>query len=56
MVLVDLTNKDITGKEAQFTLDKANITTNRNTVPFETRSPFVTSGIRLSTPAPFRGD
>ena len=51
MMLVDLTNKDITGKEAQFALDKANITTNRNTVPFETRSPFVTSGIRLGTPA-----
>ncbi len=51
MMLVDLTNKDITGKDAQFALDKANITTNRNTVPFETRSPFVTSGIRLGTPA-----
>jgi len=50
-MLVDLTNKDITGKDAQFALDKANITTNRNTVPFETRSPFVTSGIRLGTPA-----
>ncbi len=51
LMLVDLTNKDITGKDAQFALDKANITTNRNTVPFETRSPFVTSGIRLGTPA-----
>lgn len=51
LMLVDLTNKDITGKDAQIALDKANITTNRNTVPFETRSPFVTSGIRLGTPA-----
>ena len=50
-MLVDLTNKDITGKDAQNMLDLANITTNRNTVPFETRSPFVTSGIRLGTPA-----
>ena len=51
LMLVDLTNKDITGKDAQNMLDLANITTNRNTVPFETRSPFVTSGIRLGTPA-----
>ncbi len=51
LMLVDLTNKDITGKDAQNALDLANITTNRNTVPFETRSPFVTSGIRLGTPA-----
>lgn len=51
LMLVDLTNKDITGKDAQIALDLANITTNRNTVPFETRSPFVTSGIRLGTPA-----
>ncbi len=51
LMLVDLTNKDITGKDAQIALDKANITTNRNTVPFETRSPFVTSGLRLGTPA-----
>ncbi len=51
LMLVDLTNKDITGKDAQNALDLANITTNRNTVPFETRSPFVTSGLRLGTPA-----
>ncbi|MBU2648186.1 serine hydroxymethyltransferase [bacterium] len=51
LMLVDLTNKDITGKDAQNVLDLANITTNRNTVPFETRSPLVTSGIRLGTPA-----
>ena len=51
LMLVDLTNKDITGKEAETALDKAGITVNKNTVPFETRSPFVTSGIRLGTPA-----
>ncbi|MCT4626803.1 serine hydroxymethyltransferase [Halodesulfovibrio sp.] len=51
LLLIDLTNKDITGKEAQLALDKAGITTNKNTVPFETRSPFVTSGIRIGTPA-----
>ena len=51
MFLVDLSNKDITGKEAEHALDKAGITVNKNTVPFETRSPFVTSGIRLGTPA-----
>jgi glycine hydroxymethyltransferase len=51
LMLVDLTNKDITGKDAEIALDKAGITVNKNTVPFETRSPFVTSGIRLGTPA-----
>jgi glycine hydroxymethyltransferase len=51
LILVDLTNKDITGKDAEIALDKAGITVNKNTVPFETRSPFVTSGIRLGTPA-----
>jgi glycine hydroxymethyltransferase len=51
LMLVDLTNKDITGKDAEKALDKAGITVNKNTVPFETRSPFVTSGIRLGTPA-----
>jgi glycine hydroxymethyltransferase len=51
LILVDLTNRDITGKEAEVALDKAGITVNKNTVPFETRSPFVTSGIRLGTPA-----
>lgn len=51
LMLIDLTNKDITGKAAQLALDAANITVNKNTVPFETRSPFVTSGIRLGTPA-----
>ncbi|MFV0349154.1 MAG: serine hydroxymethyltransferase [Halodesulfovibrio sp.] len=51
LMLVDLTNKDITGKAAQLALDEAGITVNKNTVPFETRSPFVTSGVRIGTPA-----
>ena len=51
LMLVDLTAKDVTGKEAQACLEAAGITANKNTVPFETRSPFVTSGIRLGTPA-----
>ncbi|WP_165067160.1 serine hydroxymethyltransferase [Desulfovibrio sp. ZJ200] len=51
LMLVDLTDKDITGKEAEQALDQAGITVNKNTVPFESRSPFVTSGIRLGTAA-----
>ncbi len=51
LMLMDLTKKDITGKEAEEALVKAGITVNKNTVPFETRSPFVTSGIRIGTPA-----
>ncbi len=51
LMLLDLTKTDITGKDAEIALDKAGITVNKNTVPFETRSPFVTSGIRLGTPA-----
>ncbi|MEA2102426.1 MAG: serine hydroxymethyltransferase [Thermodesulfobacteriota bacterium] len=51
LMLVDLTSRDITGKDAEAWLDDAWITTNKNTIPFETRSPFVTSGIRLGTPA-----
>ncbi len=51
LMLIDLTNKDVTGKDVEIALDKAAITVNKNTVPFETRSPFVTSGIRLGTPA-----
>ena len=51
ILLVDLSDKDITGKEAEEILDLAGITVNKNTVPFETRSPFVTSGIRIGTPA-----
>lgn len=51
VMLVDLTAKNITGKEAQNILDEVNITANKNTIPFEPRSPFVTSGIRLGSPA-----
>lgn len=51
LILVDLTNKDITGKEAENLLDSIGITVNKNTVPNETRSPFVTSGIRIGTSA-----
>ncbi|MBO4301179.1 MAG: serine hydroxymethyltransferase [Desulfovibrio sp.] len=51
LMLMDLTRTDITGKDAEQTLDQAGITVNKNTVPFETRSPFVTSGIRLGTAA-----
>ncbi|HOO38122.1 MAG TPA: serine hydroxymethyltransferase [Deltaproteobacteria bacterium] len=51
LMLVDLTNKDITGKDAEAFLDLASITVNKNTIPFETKSPFVTSGIRLGSPA-----
>ncbi|HOI82335.1 MAG TPA: serine hydroxymethyltransferase [Synergistales bacterium] len=51
LILVDLTNRGITGKDMETALDKAGITVNKNTVPAETRSPFVTSGIRIGTPA-----
>jgi len=51
LLLVDLTNKNISGKSAEITLDKAGITCNKNTVPGETRSPFITSGIRIGSPA-----
>jgi len=51
LMLMDLTNTEVTGKEAEIALDKAGITVNKNTVPFETRSPFITSGIRLGSPA-----
>jgi glycine hydroxymethyltransferase len=51
LMLVDLRKSELTGKLAQETLDKARITVNRNAVPFDTRSPFVTSGIRIGTPA-----
>ncbi len=51
LILVDLTPQDITGKQAEESLDLAGITVNKNTVPFETRSPFVTSGIRVGSPA-----
>jgi len=51
LMLVDLTNKNITGKVAQNVLDEVGITANKNTIPFEKLSPFVTSGIRLGSPA-----
>ena len=51
LMLVDLTASGRTGKEVEALLDEANITVNKNTIPFETRSPFVTSGIRIGTPA-----
>ena len=50
-MLLDLRQSELTGKVAQETLDKARITVNKNAVPFDTRSPFVTSGIRIGTPA-----
>ena len=50
-MLIDLRNKDITGKSAEIALGKAEITVNKNMVPFDTRSPFVTSGMRVGTPA-----
>lgn len=51
LMLIDLTNKNLTGKEAEQSLEKAGITVNKNMVPFDKRSPFVTSGIRVGTPA-----
>jgi len=51
MMLADLTSLDITGKAAEELLGQAGITVNKNSIPFETRSPFVTSGIRIGTPA-----
>jgi glycine hydroxymethyltransferase len=51
MMLIDLRNKNISGKEAEQALVKAEITVNKNMVPFDDKSPFVTSGIRIGTPA-----
>ncbi len=51
MMLIDLRNKNITGKEAEQALVKADITVNKNMVPFDDKSPFVTSGIRIGTAA-----
>ena len=51
LMLINLTGFDLTGKEVEKWLDEAHITVNKNTIPNETRSPFVTSGIRLGTPA-----
>ena len=51
LMLVDLRNKDLTGKKAEEALDQAGITVNKNMVPFDNQSPFITSGIRIGTPA-----
>ena len=51
LILVDLRDRDLTGKDAEQALERAGITVNKNTVPGETRSPFVTSGLRIGTPA-----
>lgn len=51
LILINLTNKNITGKDAEKLLDSVGITANKNTVPFETLSPFITSGLRIGTPA-----
>ncbi|MFO7445130.1 MAG: serine hydroxymethyltransferase [Ignavibacteriaceae bacterium] len=51
LILIDLTNKNVTGKQADASMEKAGITVNKNMVPFDQRSPFVTSGIRIGTPA-----
>jgi len=51
LVLLDLSNSEVTGKDAEQALDRAGITVNKNTVPNEKRSPFVTSGVRIGTPA-----
>jgi len=51
LMLVDVRNKDLTGKEAEKILDEIHITTNKNTIPYDPQSPFVTSGLRIGTPA-----
>ena len=51
LMLVDLREENLTGKELEALLDRAHVTVNKNTVPFETTSPFITSGIRIGTPA-----
>jgi glycine/serine hydroxymethyltransferase len=51
LMLVDVGARGLTGKQSQLALDEAGITTNKNTIPFETRSPFEASGVRLGTPA-----
>ena len=51
LMLVDLSGAGVTGKEAASALDQAAITVNKNSIPFDTKSPFVTSGIRIGTPA-----
>jgi len=51
LMLIDLRNKEVTGKDAQLMLDEVGITVNKNGIPFDTQSPFITSGIRIGTPA-----
>ena len=51
LLLIDLTDEDCTGEELEHNLDEVHITANKNTVPGEKRSPFVTSGVRIGTPA-----
>ena len=51
LVVVDVGASGLTGKEVELALDQVHITVNKNTIPFETKSPFVTSGVRLGTPA-----
>lgn len=51
LMLIDLSNRELTGKDAEIALDHAGITVNKNTVPNEKRSPFITSGVRIGTPA-----
>ncbi|HHX68043.1 MAG TPA: serine hydroxymethyltransferase [Gallicola sp.] len=51
LILIDVRNKGLTGKKAEALLDNIGITTNKNTIPFETESPFITSGLRIGTPA-----
>ncbi len=51
LMLIDLRNKNVTGKQIQEALDESGITVNKNAVPFDDKSPFVTSGIRIGTPA-----
>ena len=50
-MLIDLTKKNVSGKKAEFELEKVGITTNKNMIPYDERSPLVTSGIRLGTPS-----
>ncbi|MHB8171129.1 MAG: serine hydroxymethyltransferase [Thermincolia bacterium] len=51
LMLIDLRNKDITGKKAEYLLDEARVTVNKNAIPFDPQKPFVTSGVRIGTPA-----
>ncbi|HLS53609.1 MAG TPA: serine hydroxymethyltransferase, partial [Tissierellaceae bacterium] len=51
LILIDLRNKGLTGKEAEEILEDVGIATNKNTIPFDPESPFITSGIRIGTPA-----